>query len=76
MVVRGVYPGRFQPLHWGHVSIVRWALERVDEVIVAIGTAQESLAQLFRVSIGLYRLIMMETLINTLDTVIYAEVPR
>lgn len=42
LVVRGVYPGRFQPLHWGHVSVVRWALERVDEVVVVIGTAQES----------------------------------
>lgn len=42
MVVRGVYPGRFQPFHWGHVNVVRWALERVDEVVVVIGTAQES----------------------------------
>ncbi|MDW8086336.1 MAG: adenylyltransferase/cytidyltransferase family protein, partial [Ignisphaera sp.] len=30
MVARGVYPGRFQPFHWGHVSVVRWALERGD----------------------------------------------
>lgn len=42
MAVRGVYPGRFQPLHWGHVSVVRWALERVDELVVVVGTAQES----------------------------------
>lgn len=42
MVVRGVYPGRFQPLHWGHVSVVKWAIERVDELIIVIGTAQES----------------------------------
>jgi len=41
-VVRAVYPGRFQPVHLGHVEVIRWALERVDELVVAIGTAQES----------------------------------
>ena len=40
--VRGLYPGRFQPVHWGHVEVVKWALQRVDEVIIVIGTAQES----------------------------------
>ncbi len=42
MVVRALYPGRFQPIHWGHISVVKWALERVDELIIVIGTAQES----------------------------------
>jgi nicotinamide-nucleotide adenylyltransferase len=42
MVVRGVYPGRFQPIHWGHVNVIRWALEKVDELVIVIGTAQES----------------------------------
>jgi len=42
MAVRGVYPGRFQPFHWGHVGVVRWALEKVDELVIVIGTAQES----------------------------------
>lgn len=41
-VVRGVYPGRFQPIHWGHLQAIKWALERVDEVIIVIGSAQES----------------------------------
>ncbi len=41
-VVRAVYPGRFQPVHLGHVEVIRWALERVEELIVVIGTAQES----------------------------------
>ncbi len=41
-VVRGVYPGRFQPIHWGHIHAFKWALERVDELIIVIGSAQES----------------------------------
>jgi len=42
MIIRGVYPGRFQPIHWGHVNVIKWSLERVDELIIVIGTAQES----------------------------------
>lgn len=42
MVIRGVYPGRFQPPHLGHMFTIKWALERVDELIVVIGSAQES----------------------------------
>lgn len=41
-VTRGFYPGRFQPVHWGHINVMRWALEKVDELIIGIGTAQES----------------------------------
>jgi len=41
-VIRAVYPGRFQPVHLGHVEVIKWALDRVDELIVAVGTAQES----------------------------------
>ncbi|MCX8186869.1 MAG: nicotinamide-nucleotide adenylyltransferase [Sulfolobales archaeon] len=40
--MRAVYAGRFQPIHHGHVNVIKWALEKVDEVIVVIGTAQES----------------------------------
>lgn len=42
MVIRGVYPGRFQPPHLGHLYIVKWALEKVDELIIVVGSAQES----------------------------------
>jgi len=41
-VVRAVFPGRFQPIHLGHVKVIEWALTKVDELIIAIGTAQES----------------------------------
>ena len=39
---RAVFPGRFQPFHTGHLEVVRWALEHVEELIIVIGTAQES----------------------------------
>ena len=43
MVKRGVFPGRFQPPHYGHVKAIKWALDKVvDELIVIIGSAQES----------------------------------
>lgn len=41
-VKRGVYPGRFQPIHWGHVKVIEWALNKVDELIIVVGSAQES----------------------------------
>uniref|UniRef100_A0A7C2ZR91 Nicotinamide-nucleotide adenylyltransferase n=1 Tax=Ignisphaera aggregans TaxID=334771 RepID=A0A7C2ZR91_9CREN len=42
MVLRGVYPGRFQPPHLGHLHTIKWALDKVDELIIVVGTAQES----------------------------------
>ncbi|MEM0061533.1 MAG: nicotinamide-nucleotide adenylyltransferase, partial [Fervidicoccaceae archaeon] len=39
---RIVFPGRFQPVHRGHIEVIKWLLERADEVIVAIGSAQKS----------------------------------
>ena len=39
---RAVLPGRFQPVHKGHIEVIKWALERVDELIIVIGSAQES----------------------------------
>jgi nicotinamide-nucleotide adenylyltransferase len=39
---RLVVPGRFQPLHYGHLHTFRKASELADEVIIVIGSAQES----------------------------------
>ncbi len=39
---RGVFPGRFQPIHWGHVKVIKWALDRLSELIIVVGSAQES----------------------------------
>lgn len=40
--MRGLFIGRFQPLHLGHVKVVNFALNRCDELIVGIGSAQYS----------------------------------
>ncbi len=38
----GVFIGRFQPLHAGHEAVVRAALEKVDTLIVLIGSAAQA----------------------------------
>jgi nicotinamide-nucleotide adenylyltransferase len=42
MVRRGILIGRFQPPHKGHVEVFKKILREVDELIVGIGSAQES----------------------------------
>jgi nicotinamide-nucleotide adenylyltransferase len=42
VVNRGLYVGRFQPFHLGHLDAIKYALERVDELIIVIGSAQYS----------------------------------
>ena len=39
---QGVIVGRFQPLHLGHVKIVKEALRHCDRVLVLIGSSQAS----------------------------------
>jgi nicotinamide-nucleotide adenylyltransferase len=39
---RGLYVGRFQPFHIGHLDAIKYALENVDELVVVIGSAQYS----------------------------------
>lgn len=38
---RVLFPGRFQPFHRGHYSALKQLLEEFDEIIIAIGSAQE-----------------------------------
>ncbi|MEM1546414.1 MAG: nicotinamide-nucleotide adenylyltransferase [Candidatus Methanomethylicia archaeon] len=38
----GLYIGRFQPLHNGHVYAIRYILSKVSNIIIAIGSAQHS----------------------------------
>ncbi|NIO19779.1 MAG: nicotinamide-nucleotide adenylyltransferase [Candidatus Aenigmarchaeota archaeon] len=40
--MRGLLVGRFQPPHYGHLSVVKYALEQVDELIIVIGSPQLS----------------------------------
>jgi len=42
LVNRGLYVGRFQPFHLGHLSAVKTALEEVDELVIVVGSAQYS----------------------------------
>jgi nicotinamide-nucleotide adenylyltransferase len=39
---RGLYVGRFQPFHKGHLEALRWILSRCDEVVIGVGSAQYS----------------------------------
>ena len=40
--VRGLYIGRFQPIHLGHLHCIRNILTKASEVIIVIGSAQFS----------------------------------
>ena len=40
--MRGLLVGRFQPLHKGHLSVIREVLRKSDELIIVIGSAEEA----------------------------------
>ncbi len=40
--MRGFFIGRFQPYHMGHHDVILEILEEVDELVIGIGSAQES----------------------------------
>ena len=42
MVKRGLFVGRFQPFHLGHLSAIKDILKEVDELVIVIGGAQYS----------------------------------
>jgi nicotinamide-nucleotide adenylyltransferase len=42
VVNRGLYVGRFQPFHLGHLNAIKYALKQVDELVIVIGSAQYS----------------------------------
>jgi nicotinamide-nucleotide adenylyltransferase len=39
---RGLYVGRFQPFHLGHLSAIKEVLKEVNELVIVIGSAQYS----------------------------------
>ena len=39
---RGLFVGRFQPIHKGHVTALKRVLSEVDEIVIVIGSAQRS----------------------------------
>jgi nicotinamide-nucleotide adenylyltransferase len=42
MVNRGLYVGRFQPFHLGHLSAIKEVLKEAEELVIVIGSAQYS----------------------------------
>ena len=40
--VRGILIGRLQPIHKGHIQVIRKILDEVDEIVIGIGSAQLS----------------------------------
>jgi nicotinamide-nucleotide adenylyltransferase len=42
MVNRGLFVGRFQPFHLGHLVAIKDILKEVDELVIVIGSAQYS----------------------------------
>ena len=42
MINRGLYVGRFQPFHLGHLDAIKEVLSKVDEIVIVIGSAQYS----------------------------------
>jgi len=42
MIKRGLYVGRFQPFHLGHLGAIKDILEEIDELVIVIGSAQYS----------------------------------
>lgn len=41
-VKRGLFVGRFQPLHIGHVEVIKDLLKKLDELVIVIGSSQKS----------------------------------
>jgi len=42
VVKRGLYVGRFQPFHLGHLNVIKHVLSEVDELVIVVGSAQYS----------------------------------
>jgi len=38
----GLYVGRFQPFHLGHLEAIKYILSKVDELVIVIGSSQYS----------------------------------
>ena len=42
MVKRGIFVGRFQPLHKGHLGAIKDILKEVNELVIVVGSSQYS----------------------------------
>ena len=41
-MTNGLFIGRFQPFHKGHLVAVKFALEKVEHLVIVVGSAQKS----------------------------------
>jgi nicotinamide-nucleotide adenylyltransferase len=41
-LLTGLFIGRFQPFHKGHLATVKFALGRVDQLVIVVGSAQKN----------------------------------
>lgn len=42
MLTTGLFVGRFQPFHKGHLATVKFALAKVNQLVIVVGSAQKS----------------------------------
>ncbi|MBS7640151.1 MAG: nicotinamide-nucleotide adenylyltransferase [Candidatus Bathyarchaeia archaeon] len=40
--MRALYVGRFQPFHLGHLEAIKYILSKANEIIIVVGSSQES----------------------------------
>ena len=60
--MRGLFIGRFQPFHNGHLKVIREMASEVDKLIIGIGSAQESHTMEDPFTAGERHLMMSESL--------------
>ena len=41
-MARGLFIGRFQPFHFGHIAAIKFAFTNIDELIIVIGSSEAS----------------------------------
>ncbi|RLI79854.1 nicotinamide-nucleotide adenylyltransferase [Archaeoglobales archaeon] len=64
--MRGFFIGRFQPYHLGHHEVIKNIINEVDELIIGIGSAQESHSFENPFTAG-ERVLMISMALNELD---------
>jgi nicotinamide-nucleotide adenylyltransferase len=43
--MKGIFVGRFQPFHLGHLKAIKWILERCEKVTIVIGSSRQSFTE-------------------------------
>lgn len=78
MQKRALIFGRFQPFHFGHLEVIKWALKSFDEIVLLVGMADESHTLRNPFTAGERIWMIRESLIEnkiSLDKIITATVP-